>query len=187
MVKINSNYDKLSAGYLFPEISRRVKVFSEKNPSATILRLGVGNTTEPLSPQIIKSLHSSVDKLANVSTYTGYGDEQGNKNLREAIVSYYKNLGVEILPEEVFVSDGAKCDVANIQSIFSRGCVIAVQDPAYPVYVDTNVIAGRTGMSNAGVYEKIVYMPCTKENNFVPSLPKQKVDLIISHSNLDLD
>ncbi|MFA6064335.1 MAG: LL-diaminopimelate aminotransferase [archaeon] len=178
MAKINSNYDKLSAGYLFPEISRRVKVYSEKNPGIEILRLGVGNTTEALPSEIIKGLHASVDKLSNVKTYTGYGDEQGNKNLREAIVSYYKDLGAEILPDEVFVSDGAKCDVANIQSIFSNECKVAVQDPAYPVYVDTNVIAGRTGKNTGVTYDGLVYMGCNLENNFFPSLPTEKVDLI---------
>jgi len=178
MAKINSNYDKLSAGYLFPEISRRVKVYSEKNPGVEVLRLGIGNTTEALGGEIIKGLHNGVDKLANVNTYTGYGDEQGNKNLREAIVNYYKDFGVEILPEEVFVSDGAKCDVANIQSIFSSTCKVAVQDPAYPVYVDTNVIGGRTGVNSNGTYEGIVYMACNEENNFFPELPKEKVDLI---------
>ena len=178
MAKINSNYNKLSAGYLFPEISRRVKVYVEKNPGVEVLRLGIGNTTEPLSNEIIKGLHSSVDKLANVKTYSGYGDEQGNKNLRDVIVNYYKELGVEILVDEVFVSDGAKCDVANLQSIFSQDCVVAVQDPAYPVYVDTNVIAGRTGLNSNGIYEKIVYMKCNEENNFFPSLPNEKVDLI---------
>ncbi len=178
MAKINSNYNKLSAGYLFPEISRRVKVYTEKNPGVEVLRLGIGNTTEALPKEIIKGLHSSIDKLADVKTYTGYGDEQGNKNLKDAIVNYYKEMGVEISSDEVFVSDGAKCDVANLQSIFSTDCVVAVQDPAYPVYVDTNVIAGRTGLNSNGVYEKIVYMKCTEENNFFPSLPKDKVDLI---------
>jgi LL-diaminopimelate aminotransferase len=178
VAKINSNYDKLSAGYLFPEISRRVKEFQTKNPGVEVLRLGIGNTTEPLAPAIISAMHKSVDKLADVKTYTGYGDEQGNKDLREAIVNYYKNFGVSLLPEEVFVSDGAKCDVANIQSIFSQDCVIAVGDPVYPVYVDTNVIAGRTGPNTNGTYSGIVYMPCTEENDFFPDLPKQKVDLI---------
>jgi len=178
MAKINSNYNKLSAGYLFPEISRRVKVYVEKNPNVEVLRLGIGNTTEPLPSEIIKGLHSSVDKLANVKTYTGYGDEQGNKSLRDAIVNYYKEMGVEILADEVFVSDGAKCDVANLQSIFSNDCVVAVQDPAYPVYVDTNVIAGRSGNNSGVTYEGIKYMKCSEENNFFPSVPKEKVDLI---------
>lgn len=178
MVKINLNYDKLSAGYLFPEISRRVKAYVEKNPEKEVMRLGIGNTTEPLPKIIIEGLHKGVEKLSNVKTYTGYGDEQGNKDLREAIVKYYKNLGIELQADEVFVSDGAKCDVANIQSIFSQEAIVAVQDPAYPVYVDTNVIAGRTGNNENGVYKKIIYMPCNEENNFFPETPKEKVDLI---------
>lgn len=178
MAKINSNYNKLSAGYLFPEISRRVKAYSEKNPKVEVLRLGIGNTTEALPKGIIKSLHDSVDKLADVKTYSGYGDEQGNKSLRESIVNYYKDLGVEILSDEIFVSDGAKCDVANLQSIFSNDCVVAVQDPAYPVYVDTNVIAGRSGNNSGVTYEGIIYMKCDESNNFFPSVPKEKVDLI---------
>ncbi|MFA5126347.1 MAG: aminotransferase class I/II-fold pyridoxal phosphate-dependent enzyme, partial [archaeon] len=160
MAKINSNYDKLIAGYLFPEIAKRTKIFAEKNPSIQVMRLGIGNTTEQLPPTIIKALHEGVEKLANVKTYFGYGDEQGNKNLREAIVGYYKKMGIELLPDEVFVSDGAKCDVANIQSIFSQEAIIAVQDPVYPVYVDTNVIAGRTGANIYGKYEGLIYMPC---------------------------
>jgi len=178
MVKINLNYDKLTAGYLFPEISRRVKTFTEKNPGIEVIKLGIGNTTEPLAPEIIKALHEGVEKLANEKTYSGYGDEQGNKNLREAIVKYYKQLGVEISPEEVFVSDGAKCDVSNIQSIFSQESTVAIQDPAYPVYVDTNVIAGRTGQNENGLYKKIIYMPCVESNEFFPKTPKEKVDLI---------
>jgi len=178
VAKINSNYDKLAAGYLFPEIAKRTKIFSEKNPSMQIMRLGIGNTTEQLPPTIIKALHEGVEKLADVKTYSGYGNEQGNKNLREAIVGYYKKMGVELLPDEVFVSDGAKCDVANIQSIFSQEAVIAVQDPVYPVYVDTNVIAGRTGANIGGKYEGLIYMPCNEKNNFFPDLPKQKADLI---------
>ena len=178
MAKINSNYDKLIAGYLFPEIAKRTKIFAEKNPSIQVMRLGIGNTTEQLPPTIIKALHEGVEKLANVKTYFGYGDEQGNKNLREAIVGYYKKMGIELLPDEVFVSDGAKCDVANIQSIFSQEAIIAVQDPVYPVYVDTNVIAGRTGANIYGKYEGLIYMPCDEKNNFFPDLPKQKADLI---------
>jgi len=178
MAKINSNYDKLSAGYLFPEISRRVKVYVEKNSGVEVMRLGIGNTTEALSPSIIKALHAGVDKLSNVKTYTGYGDEQGNKDMREAIVNYYKRMGIVVAPDEVFVSDGAKCDVANIQSIFSEKCVVAVQDPAYPVYVDTNVIAGRSGGSEGVTYGGIIYMGCNEKNNFFPQVPAQRADLI---------
>jgi LL-diaminopimelate aminotransferase len=178
MVRINENYDKLSAGYLFPEIARRTKDFLEKNPEANVMKLGIGNTTEALSPKVIEGLHSGVEKLAKVETYTGYGSETGETKLQEAITKEYKTLGIQINLDEVFIGDGAKTDSANIQSIFSRDAIVAVQDPAYPVYVDTNVIAGRTGNANNGLYEKIVYMPCNEENNFFPEVPKEKVDLI---------
>jgi len=178
MAKINENYDKLAAGYLFPEIAKRAKAFSEKNPGTTVMRLGIGNTTEPLPPSIIKALHLGVDKLAKVETYTGYGDEQGDTRLRKAISDFYKGFGANIEPDEIFVSDGAKCDSANIQSIFSQKSTVAVQDPAYPVYVDSNVIAGRTGKNNGSTYEGLVYMPCNESNGFFPDVPKQKVDLI---------
>lgn len=178
MARINENYDKLASSYLFPEIARRTRSFSEKNPGVSILRLGIGNTTEPLTPIVIKGLRDGVEKLANVKTYIGYGDEQGDIRLRKSICELYAKLGVSLEHDEVFVSDGAKPDSANIQSIFSSFSVIAVQDPAYPVYVDSNVIAGHTGQANGIVYEKILYMPCKEENGFFPEVPKEKVDLI---------
>ncbi|MEK6959364.1 MAG: LL-diaminopimelate aminotransferase [archaeon] len=178
MAKTNENYDKLAAGYLFPEIAKRTKEFVAKNPGVQVMRLGIGNTTEPLEKTAIEGLHLGVEKLAKVDTYTGYGDEQGDTRLREAIAKYYSKRGVSIDPLEVFVSDGAKPDSANIQSIFSENNIVAVQDPAYPVYVDSNVIAGRTGAFSNGVYEKLVYMPCNENNSFFPEIPKQKVDLI---------
>lgn len=178
MARINANYDKLAAGYLFPEIAKRTKAFQAANPTAKILRLGIGNTTEPLTPTVVAGLHHGVDKLADVKTYTGYGDEQGDQRLREALVRHYSTRGVALDSSEIFVSDGAKCDVANIQSIFSLDNIVAVQDPAYPVYVDTNVIAGRTGGSSEdGRYGKMVYMPCTEENGFIPDLPTDKHSL----------
>ncbi|MEK7447732.1 MAG: LL-diaminopimelate aminotransferase [Patescibacteria group bacterium] len=178
MTKINTNYDKLAAGYLFPEIAKRTREFAAKNPDAEVMRLGIGDTTEPLASIVIKGLHDGVDKLAKSETYSGYGDEQGNTKLREALASHYKKLGADIAVSEIFVSDGAKSDSANIQSIFGIDNVVAVQDPAYPVYVDTNVIAGRTGENENGLYEKIYYMPCTESNDFFPDLPDIKVDLI---------
>lgn len=178
MVKINDNYDKLAAGYLFPEIARRTKEFLEKNPSTKVMKLGIGNTTEPLAESVIKGLHEGVEKLSNVSTYAGYGSETGENYLQEAIKKEYEKRGVNIDVDEIFVSDGAKCDSGNIQSIFSNDAVVAVQDPAYPVYVDTNVIAGRTGKASNGLYENIVYMKCSEENDFFPEVPNQKVDLI---------
>jgi LL-diaminopimelate aminotransferase len=178
MARINRHYTKLEAGYLFPEIGRRTRAFQAEHPDVDVMRLGIGNTTQPLAPAIIEGLKRGVAKLADAATYTGYGDEQGNLALREALVGRYAGYGVSLEPDEVFISDGAKPDSANIQSIFGEGSVVAVQDPAYPVYVDSNVIAGRTGEAKDGVYEGLVYMPCTAENDFFPALPASRVDLI---------
>jgi len=180
MVRINSNYRKLSAGYLFPEIGRRVKQFREQNPQAEVHRLGIGNTTEPLTPHVVDGLTEGARRLGSPETYTGYGDEQGEEELREALVKFYAARGVSLEADEVFISDGAKPDAGNIQSIFSTDNLVAFQDPAYPVYVDTNVIAGRSGEFNqqAGNYSGFVYMPCTLQNNFIPEPPGQHVDLV---------
>jgi LL-diaminopimelate aminotransferase len=178
MATTNSNYDKLAAGYLFPEIGRRTRSFQEANPDAKVMRLGIGNTTEPLTPTVIDALHRGVEKLSSRTTYTGYGDEQGDQELREALAARYAGYGVTLDPDEFFVSDGAKPDSANIQSIFGQENIVAVQDPAYPVYVDSNVIGGRTGSASDGQYAGLVYMPCTEENGFFPELPSEKVDLI---------
>ncbi|NUM55374.1 MAG: LL-diaminopimelate aminotransferase [Candidatus Hydrogenedentes bacterium] len=178
MATTNANYDKLKAGYLFPEIAKRTRAFAAANPGVTVMRLGIGDTTEPLTPSVIAGLHRGVDKLADVKTYTGYGAEQGNADLRAALAGRYAKLGVPLEDDEVFVSDGAKPDSANIQSIFGLDNVVAVQDPAYPVYVDSNVIAGRTGSWKAGRFDGLVYMPCNEANGFFPSVPKTKVDLI---------
>ncbi len=180
MATINENYNKLAAGYLFPEIAKRTQIFLQKNPGAEIMKLGIGNTTEPLTPTVIKGLHYGVEKLADRETYSGYGDGEGDERLRNALCRQYEKLGVSVDTSEVFVSDGAKPDSGNIQSIFGTKNVVAVQDPAYPVYVDTNVIAGRTGRfdPNRGLYEGIVYMPCNETNGFFPDLPKEKVDLV---------
>jgi LL-diaminopimelate aminotransferase len=171
MATINSNYDKLSAGYLFPEIAKRTKAFSAANSGVQIYRLGIGNTTEPLPRSVITGLKLGVDKLADVKTYSGYGDEQGDERLRERIANvHYCRAGVKIDPSEIFVSDGAKCDAANIQQIFGIENIIAVQDPAYPVYVDTNVASGRTGVFDRfqGKYSGIKYMLCNEQNGFFP-------------------
>ena len=178
MPRTNPNYDKLQAGYLFPEIAKRTREFIAKNPGVKVMRLGIGNTTEPLTPAILKGLHHGVDLLGNVSTYTGYGDEQGMTELREALVKRYAAYGADLTADEVFISDGAKPDTANIQSIFSEDCVIAMQDPAYPVYVDSNVIAGRTGQAAQGQYSGLVYLTCNEANGFIPEPPTQKVDVI---------
>lgn len=181
MATINSNYNKLGSGYLFPEIGRRVRTFLAEHPGVEVMKLGIGNTTEPLTPRVIQGLHAGVDKLANAATYTGYADDSsGDIAMKEALQNYYQDYGVSLDRSEIFISDGAKPDSGNIQSIFGINNVVAVQDPAYPVYVDTNVIAGRTGRFDpaTGQYEGIVYMPCTEENDFFPALPQQKADLI---------
>lgn len=180
MATINKNFRKLSAGYLFPEIARRAKAYQEAHPDAKLHRLGIGNTTEALPKAVLDGLHAKVDRLGDAKTYTGYGDEQGDTPLREALSGYYRDLGVEIVPDEFFVSDGAKADAANIQSIFGSDNVVAIQDPAYPVYVDSNVVSGRTGLfdRNRGEYEGFVYLAGTEENGFFPEPPQEKVDLI---------
>ncbi|MCF7945641.1 MAG: LL-diaminopimelate aminotransferase [Spirochaetia bacterium] len=180
MARINANYRKLSAGYLFPEIGRRTRAFQQEHPEAEIRKLGIGNTTEPLTPAVLEGLKEGVERLGSPETYTGYGDEQGEKILREKLTEFYAERGVSLDMDEFFVSDGAKPDSGNIQSIFSDENVVAFQDPAYPVYVDTNVIAGRSGFFNKdiGEYEGFVYMPCSEENGFIPNPPEQHVDMI---------
>ncbi len=178
MATINKNYEKLQGSYLFLEISKRVKDFTEKNPDVEIMRLGIGDTTQPLTKTVIKGLLDGVKKLANAKTYTGYGEAQGDIRLRVALSDFYKKRGIHLDVKEIFISDGAKADCANIQSIFGIDNVVAVSDPVYPVYVDSSVIAGRTGEFKNGRYEKLVYMECDEENNFVPVPPKQKVDII---------
>ena len=180
MTYINEHYLKLTAGYLFPEIARRVQAFCDKNPSANVIRLGIGDVSEPLAPAIIKAMHAAVDEMAERSSFRGYGPEQGYDFLREAIAKNdYEARGAKVDADEIFVSDGSKCDSGNILDVFGEGNVIAVVDPVYPVYVDTNVMAGHTGAADAnGRYGGLIYLPVTAENNFVPELPKQKVDLI---------
>jgi LL-diaminopimelate aminotransferase len=180
MAKHQSNYDRLAAGYLFPEIGRRAKAYAAAHPDVKILRMGIGDTTEALTPTIVKALHERVDLLANRDTYTGYGDSEGELALREAIAKDYVARGATVYADEIFVSDGAKPDTGNIQCVFSDDAIVAVQDPAYPVYVDTNVIAGRAGNYDAarGLYDRLVYMPCNEQNGFFPAVPTVKTDLI---------
>lgn len=178
MARINQNYDKLAAGYLFPEIAKRTHAFSEKNPDAQVLRLGIGDTTEPIVSSVLDGLRDGVNALGEAESYSGYGPSEGITPLRESLAKLYAERGLSLDSSEFFVSDGAKSDSANIQGIFSDDCVVAVQDPAYPVYVDSNVIAGRTGQATEAGYQGLVYMPCTEENGFFPELPTQKVDLI---------
>lgn len=180
MAQINDNYLKLKAGYLFPEIGRRVKAFAQANPQAKVIRLGIGDVTRPLAPAVLKAFHQAIDDLATTENFAGYGPEQGYEWLIDAIIEKsYKPLGVELKTSEMFISDGSKCDCANILDIFDLGNKVAIGDPVYPVYNDTNVMVGRTGEANEkGYYEGVVYMPCTEENSFTPDLPKEKVDLI---------
>ncbi len=180
MVKVNENYLKLPGSYLFAEIGRRVARFKQENPEANIIRLGIGDVTRPLPDAVINSLHQAVDEMADIKTFRGYGPEQGYEFLIQKVIDYdYKPLGIELGQDEVFISDGAKCDVGNIQEIFGIDNIVAVTDPVYPVYIDTNVMAGRTGDFNeTGEFEKIVYLSCNAENNFIPELPKERVDMI---------
>jgi LL-diaminopimelate aminotransferase len=180
MAHINDNYLKLQAGYLFPEISRRVREFQKEHPTADVIRMGIGDVTQPLTPAVIRAFHEGVEDMSKPDTFKGYGPEQGYDFLREAIAKNdYHDRGADIHPDEIFVSDGSKCDTGNILEIFGMNNVIAIQDPAYPVYVDTSVMAGRTGeyLGN-GYYDKLVYMPCTAENGFIPDIPEKKVDIV---------
>ena len=180
MATINDNYLKLSGSYLFAEIARRVAAYKEANPDADIIRLGIGDVTQPLPQVCIEAMHKAVDDQAKAETFHGYGPEQGYSFLTEAIIkNNYTDRGIEIAPDEIFVSDGSKSDCGNIQEIFGTANKVAITDPVYPVYLDTNVMAGRTGtLQEDGHFEGVVYLPCTAENNFAPSLPTEKVDMI---------
>ena len=182
MAKLNNNYLKLKAGYLFPEIARRVKSFSDSNPdnATNLIRCGIGDVTEPLPLAARDAMKAAVDELGNHETFRGYGPEQGYDFLRAAIADGdYRDNGISLEDDEIFVSDGSKCDTGNILDIFGNGNKIAITDPVYPVYVDTNVMAGNTGEANeSGAYEGIHYMPCNAENGFVPEIPQERVDLI---------
>jgi LL-diaminopimelate aminotransferase len=181
MININENFLKLQTGYLFPEIGRRVSAFAKANPDAKIIKLGIGDVTEPLAPAVIEAMHAAVDEMSRAETFHGYDESgRGYNFLIDAIIANdFAPRGIELDASEVFISDGSKCDTGNFQEIFGLDNVVAVADPVYPVYVDTNVMAGRTGPADgSGRYGKIVYMPCTAENNFVPQLPAESVDLI---------
>ncbi len=181
MVKVNDNYLKLPGSYLFSTIGKKVNAYTEANPDKKIIRLGIGDVTQPLSPAVISALHSAVDEMADAKTFRGYAPDLGYEFLRTAIADNdYKARGCQIAADEIFISDGAKCDSGNIQEIFALDNKIAVCDPVYPVYVDTNVMAGRTGTydETTGNWSDVIYMPCTAENGFAPELPKQVPDLI---------
>lgn len=180
MATINENFLKLKAGYLFPEIGRRVRAFTEEHSEAKIIRMGIGDVTQPLVPAVVDAMKDAVVEMGQKGTFKGYDDGGvGYEFLREAIAKAdFESRGADIAADEIFVSDGAKCDTGNMQEIFGLDNVVAVADPVYPVYVDTNVMAGRTGQANdAGQYGKIVYMPATAENGFVPGPPKEPVDM----------
>lgn len=181
MININENFLKLQAGYLFPEIGRRVAAFAEANPDAGIIKLGIGDVTEPLAPAVVEAMHRAVEQMARTDSFKGYDDRgRGYDFLIDAIIENdFRSRGIEFETSEVFVSDGSKCDTGNFQEIFGLDNVVAVADPVYPVYVDTNVMAGRTTEAlSEGRYGKIVYMPCGPENGFIPELPGEPVDII---------
>lgn len=179
MATINENYLNLQGSYLFANIARKVADYQAAHPEADIIRLGIGDVTRPLAPAIIEAMHKAVDEMGNVDTFRGYGPEQGYDFLRQAIIDGdYKPLNIDIALDEVFVSDGAKTDVGNIQELFSEDNIIAITDPVYPVYLDSNVMSGRTGVAKDGIYDRVVYLPCTAENNFSPEFPKSHVDIV---------
>ncbi len=181
MFKINENYLKLPGSYLFSTIGKKVREYSEANPDKKIIRLGIGDVTLPLAPAVIHALHGAVDEMSNKESFKGYAPDLGYEFLRSAIAQNdFKTRGVTIEIDEIFVSDGAKSDSANIQEIFGADNKIAVCDPVYPVYVDSNVMAGRTGeyLAETGKWTNVIYMPCTKESNFAPELPKEEPDII---------
>ncbi len=180
MFQLNENFQKLPGSYLFSTIGKKVNAYTQANPDKKIIRLGIGDVTQPLAPAIIEALHKAVDEMAAAETFHGYAPDLGYEFLRNAIVSDYKERGCDISPDEVFVSDGAKSDSGNIQEIFSVNNRIAVCDPVYPVYVDSNAMAGRTGDYNkeTEMWSNVIYMPCTMENDFVPEFPKETPDII---------
>lgn len=181
MYKINDNYQKLPGSYLFSTIGKKVSAYCKDHPDKEVIRLGIGDVTQPLAPAILKAMHRAVDEMGCAETFHGYAPELGYEFLREAIVKGdYEARGCDIRADEIFVSDGAKCDCSNIQELFDRDNVVAVCDPVYPVYVDSNVMAGRTGTYDAasGMWSDVIYMPCIEENGFCPALPQKTPDLI---------
>lgn len=179
MATVNENYFNLQGSFLFANIARKVEEFQKTHPDADIIRLGIGDVTLPLVPAVIDALHKAVDEMGNAKTFRGYGPEQGYEFLRKAVVEKdYAPLGITIALDEVFISDGAKSDVGNIQELFAEDNIVAITDPVYPVYLDSNVMGGRTGKAIDGIFEKVVYLPTTAENNFSPDFPKERVDIV---------
>ena len=179
MIRINENYTKLKASYLFADIAKRVSAYVAAHPDKPVIRLGIGDVTEPLPPVCIEALHAATDEMAKRATFKGYGPEQGYAFLREAVAQHdYAARGCKIEADEIFISDGSKCDCGNIQEIFATDIKLAIPDPVYPVYVDTNVMAGRTGTNVDGRYTGITYLDCTPKNGYVPAVPGVATDLI---------
>ena len=179
MIRINEHYQKLQNSYLFAEVNQRIQTFQQQHPERELIRLGIGDVTQPLPDACVQAMHKAVDELAESQTFRGYGPEQGYDFLRQAIAKHdFQARGANINADDIFVSDGAKCDTGNIQELFAQDLRLAIPDPVYPVYVDTNVMAGRTGASQAGRYQGLVYLECTAENNYIPELPSEPVDLI---------
>lgn len=185
MFQVNDNFQKLPGSYLFSTIAKKVSAYQQENPDKNLIRLGIGDVTQPLAPAIIKALHAAVDEMGAAETFHGYAPDLGYEFLRSAIAKNdYESRGCDISADEIFVSDGAKCDSSNIQELFSADCKIAVCDPVYPVYVDSNVMAGRTGVYDAKteMWSNVIYMPCTMENGFVPEFPKETTGCHLSVS-----
>ena len=181
MFKVNENFAKLPGSYLFANIAKKVSAFQENHPEKEIIRLGIGDVTQPIAPAIIAAMHKAVDEMGNAATFHGYAPESGYDFLRTVIAENdFQARGCDIHADEIFISDGAKCDSGNIQELFSLNSVVAVCDPVYPVYIDSNVMAGRTGLYDAetGKFDGVVYMPCREDNKFLPELPKERADII---------
>lgn len=179
MTLMNENYLKLPGSYLFSTIGKKVAAYKAEHPTQKVISLGIGDVSQPLVPAVIEALHQAADEMGRAETFRGYGPEQGYAFLREAILKHdYQARGIDLSADEIFVSDGAKSDVANFQELFAPTCKVALQNPVYPVYLDTNVMAGRTGNFENGRFGGVIYLPCTEENNFVPQLPKEHADII---------
>lgn len=179
MTALNAHYLKLQGSYLFSTIAQKVAAYKKENPSAQVISLGIGDVSQPLVPAVVEALHRACEEMGRAETFRGYGPEQGYEFLRQAIVQGdYLSRGISLTADEIFVSDGAKSDVANFQELFSPDCRVALQDPVYPVYLDTNVMAGRTQTYQDGRFNGIIYLPCTEENRFVPALPRERADII---------